>query len=144
MQTHPDRRSPHAPATAPLAFLAFLLSMLVGPAPADLIAQDWPMFGNSPSRHGSTTARVDGKLEASWTYQTAAPPKMAWSSAEGRVIESKLMQSRTKYDDVLSPVVAGGRMYVGSSVDHHLHCIDLVSGKTLWSFPSGGPIRLAP
>lgn len=105
--------------------------------------EDWPAFRGGVKRQGSTAERVDGELRKAWSYKTPAPPKQAWSTAEGRVIESHLLQSRTEYDDSLNPVIVGDRLYVGSSVDHHVHCIDLKGGKIVWSFPTGGPVRLA-
>ncbi len=128
-------------ATVLASWLSFWPIVLVAPS---ALAEDWPSYRNGPSRQGSTTARVEGELRRSWNYQAPAPPRMAWSSAEGRVIESKLIQNRVKYDDALSPVVVGDRVYFGSSVDHHLHCLDLASGEERWNFPSGGPIRLSP
>ncbi len=54
------------------------------------------------------------------------------------------MGHRAKYDDAIHPVVVGQRVFFGSSVDHQLHCVDLLTGAETWSFFSGGPIRLAP
>jgi len=107
-------------------------------------ANDWPSYRNGILRHGSTDEAVSGDLKPAWVYQAPTPPRGVWSSAEGRVIESQVILNRAKYDDALSPVVAGNRVFVGSSVDHHLHCLDLVTGMSLWTFPTGGPIRLAP
>lgn len=113
-------------------------------ATSDALANDWPSYRNGAARLGSTDEVVTGDLKRSWVYQAAAAPRGAWSSAEGRLIENKLIRNRAKYDDALSPVVVGDRVFVGSSVDHHLHCFDSVSGKTVWTFATGGPIRLAP
>src|SRR5690606_30679129 len=51
---------------------------------------------------------------------------------------------RVNYDDTFQVAVVGDRLYFGSSVDHHLHCYDLKTGKSLWTFATGAPIRLAP
>ena len=69
---------------------------------------------------------------------------MSWGSAEGRIFENHLIGNRNKYDDALQMVVVGNQLFFGSSVDHHLHCVDLKTGKSHWSFAVGGPIRLAP
>jgi len=58
--------------------------------------------------------------------------------------ENHLIGNLTKYDDAIHPVVADKRVYFGSSVDHHLHCLDLATGVEQWSFAADGPIRLAP
>lgn len=117
---------------------------VIATAISSATANDWPSYRNGKARLGATDEIVVGELRRSWVYQAPAAPRGAWSSAEGRVIESKLIRNRAKYDDSLSPVVVGGRIYVGSSVDHHLHCLDSISGKTQWTFATGGPIRLAP
>lgn len=123
----------------------FSLAIMAAIVTSDAHAtNDWPSYRNGSARLGSTDAVVDGTLQSSWVYQAPAAPKGVWSSAEGRVIEKKVIRNRAKYDDSLSPVVVGDRVYFGSSVDHHLHCLDLKSGKTLWIFPTGAPIRLAP
>ncbi len=59
-------------------------------------------------------------------------------------MESKHIGNPVKYDDAIHPVVVGQRVYFGSSVDHQLYCRDLITGEELWSFATGGPIRLAP
>ena len=107
-------------------------------------AADWPTDGGNNARTGSTTDRLDPALELLWTYQAPAAPKLAWSSAEGRTIEGKLLAHRIRFDDAFRTVVANGRVYFGSTVDHQLHCRDLATGKALWSFFTDGPIRLAP
>ena len=105
---------------------------------------DWPNYRNGNDRHGSSDVSMVPANEPSWTYRSPAAPKMSWGSAEGRVIENHLIGNRNKYDDSLQPVVVGNQVFFGSSVDHHLHCLDLKTGESLWSFAVGGPIRLAP
>ncbi len=117
---------------------------LLGVTQDRLEAADWPSYRNGPARLGSTTETLKAPLQASWVYQTPAAPRMSWSSAEGRVIEGLLIGHRVKYDDAIYPVISESRVYFGSSVDHHLHCRDLNTGETLWTFATGGPIRLAP
>jgi len=109
-----------------------------------IVAADWPTEGGSNARLSSSPERLDVPLKLQWTYQAPAAPKLAWSSAEGRTIEGKLMGSRIRFDDAFRTVIVGGRVYFGSTVDHQLHCRDLATGKLLWTFYTGGPIRLAP
>ena len=42
-----------------------------------------------------------------------------------------------------SPVIASGRVYVGSS-DGHFYVLDLASGKKLWDFEAGSPLSASP
>ena len=45
--------------------------------------------------------------------------------------------------DIESPVVAGGRVYVGSS-DGHLYGLDAASGKKVWEYEIGAAITASP
>ena len=38
------------------------------------------------------------------------------------------MGHRAKYDDAIHPIVVGQRVFFGSSVDHQLRCVDLLTG----------------
>lgn len=107
-------------------------------------AADWPTFRNGPARLGSTSEVVHPEDQPRWVYRAAAAPRMAWSSGAGRIMENHLIGDLTKYDDAIHPVVADNRVFFGSSVDHHLHCLDLKTGAQLWTFAADGPIRLAP
>jgi len=42
-----------------------------------------------------------------------------------------------------SPVVAGGRVYIGSS-DGRLYVLDSASGKKLWEFEIGADVTASP
>ena len=49
-------------------------------------------------------------------------------------------------DTILTPAVAGGRLYIGSyfDQDHSVYCIDAKTGKTLWSHLTEGAVLGAP
>lgn len=112
--------------------------------PALLHAADWPTEGGNNQRTASTTEPLPIPLALQWTYQAPAAPRLAWSSAEGRTMEGKLMAHRVRFDDAFRTVAVDGRVYFGSTVDHQLHCRDLATGKLLWTCFTGGPVRLAP
>tara|TARA_R110002072_G_scaffold287242_2_gene452716 strand:+ start:49309 stop:53232 length:3924 start_codon:yes stop_codon:yes gene_type:complete len=122
--------------TAAVAFV--LLAM------PKLFANDWPTYRQDNDRSGSTSEKIGGPLSLKWTYSPPAPPRRAWSEAGGRTMEGHLIQDRVRYDDAFQPVVVGQRVYFGSTADDQLHCMDLASGKTLWTFFTGAPVRLAP
>jgi len=107
-------------------------------------SRDWPSYRNGNDRMGSTSESFSPGAQPNWVYTSPAAPKMSWGSAEGRIIENHLIGNRNKYDDALQPVVVGDKLFFGSSVDHHLHCLDLKTGEDRWSYAVGGPIRLAP
>ena len=51
------------------------------------------------------------------------------------------VMTRARIDS--SPVVSGGRVYVGSG-DGKLYVVDAASGKTVFEFEAGGPITASP
>lgn len=52
---------------------------------------------------------------------------------------------RTRVGGELSqPVVAGGRLYVASGVDHTVHALDAETGETLWQYMAGGRVDSPP
>lgn len=124
--------------------LAFALLSFSTAFSAGLSAADWPTEGGNNQRIFSTDEQLPLPLALQWSYQAPAAPKLAWSSAEGRTIEGKLLAHRIRFDDAFRTVVIDGRVYFGSTVDHQLHCRDLATGKLLWTCFTGGPIRLAP
>ena len=107
-------------------------------------AGEWPTYRGDVARSGATMDDVQFPIRPVWTSRAPAEPRLAWSSAEGRVIEDKLLGHRVRFDDAFRTVISDGRVYFGSSVDHQVHCLDLESGETAWTFFTGGPVRLAP
>ncbi len=105
---------------------------------------EWATYRGDAARSGSTAEDVTFPIRPIWTARAPAIPRLAWSSAEGRVIEDKLLGHRVRFDDAFRTVISDGRVYFGSSVDHQVHCLDLESGETVWTFFTGGPVRLAP
>ncbi|MEO2016702.1 MAG: PQQ-binding-like beta-propeller repeat protein [Fuerstiella sp.] len=106
-------------------------------------AADWPTYRGDNGRTASSSDEIVMPLQAAWTYESPAPPEMAWSSGEGREIEGKQLGHRVKFDDVFHPVVVGGKLFFGAT-DDQLHCVDIATGATDWTFFAGAPIRLAP
>lgn len=111
------------------------------PAPAG----DWPTYRGDLARSGSTTESIEPPFTLRWAFDSQARPLASWSAGEkDRVIEGKLLGLRDQYDDAFHPAVVGERVYFGSMVDHHLRCVELTTGRTIWSYCTGGPVRLAP
>ncbi|MCA8982433.1 MAG: PQQ-binding-like beta-propeller repeat protein [Planctomycetaceae bacterium] len=119
-----------------------LAGLILGNAP--VLGSDWPMYRGNLERTGSTNESIATPLKPHWIYNAPGAPRLSWSSAEGRVIEGKLIGHRVKYDDAIHPVVVGEHVYFGSSVDHQMHCRNLRTGELIWSYFADGPIRLAP
>ncbi|MEO1982299.1 MAG: PQQ-binding-like beta-propeller repeat protein, partial [Fuerstiella sp.] len=106
-------------------------------------AADWPTYRGNNGRTAASGDEIAVPLQAAWKYESPAPPEMAWSSGEGREMEGKILGHRVKFDDVFHPVVVGGKLFFGAT-DDQLHCVDVATGATEWTFFTGAPIRLAP
>ena len=123
--------------------VVLLLSQVAHAQKTNPTSKDWPTFRGDNARSGATSENFPGASFA-WRVLPPSPPRRAWSEAEGRTIEGHIIKDRVRYDDAFQPVVADGRIFFGSSSDHQVRCLDLESGKTLWTFFTGGPVRLAP
>lgn len=107
-------------------------------------AGDWPTYRHDIARSGWTADRLSTPLQPRWTYCSPSQPRTAWAGQDGLNREGIVMVERVKFDDALHVAVVNDRLYFGSSVDHKIHCLRVADGKELWSFCTGGPIRLAP
>ncbi len=107
-------------------------------------ASDWSTHRGGIDRQGASEETLAAPLQTRWVITPNDAPEVAFAEAEGRVIEGKLLGNRMDYDSAFEPVIADGKVFYGSSVDDQLHCVDLDSGKTVWTFFTGAPIRLAP
>jgi outer membrane protein assembly factor BamB len=135
-----------------MTFVFCLFSATAGSLSAQLPAKEdwvpakevWATWRGGNERHGSTTVHTEPQQIPAWLFRSAAPLKPAWSTASGREIEKQLLENRIRYDSAIHPIVAQGKVYFGSSVDHQLQCRDLISGAPIWSLSADAAIRLAP
>lgn len=122
--------------------LPFLIGAVFPLTP--LRAGDWPTYLRDNARDGATEESLPIPLAPAWSLEPPELPQKAWTGPDGRVMEGMKIRSRMTFDDAFHVAVVGGKLYYGSSVDHQLRCVDLATGKTLWTFFTGGPVRLAP
>jgi outer membrane protein assembly factor BamB len=100
-------------------------------------AEDWPQYKGNPARASIAGEGLETPLVCQWIYQPTQMPQPAWE-------EPGKEAHRLDFDFAPQPVVADGRIFFGSSADDTLRALELASGKTLWRFTTGGPIRFAP
>ena len=107
---------------------------------------DWPTYQRDNQRSGRTPTQLKLPLHLQWTRQMEHPPAPAWPPpAKQDFWHNKYnLQPRVIYDRAFHLVGHGNRIYLGSSADDQVRCLDLQTGRTLWSFFAGGPVRLAP
>jgi len=94
---------------------------------------DWPMSRGDAARSGYTRQTLPNTLVPAWRHQSPHTPQRAWPRS-----------ARQAFDACFQPIVSGGRVFYGSSVDCKLYCLDAATGQRLWTYFTGGPIRFAP
>jgi len=107
-------------------------------------AADWPMYRGGVEHHGASPEKLSMPLAVHWDYAAPAKPRKGWAGEDGKAFEQKVIIERVKFDDALHVTVAGDRLYFGSSVDHQVHCRRADTGDPIWTYFTGGPVRLAP
>ena len=109
-----------------------------------ILASDWPTYKHDITRNGRTDDHLAMPLQLRWSFVSSRPPQLAWPGHGGRTIEHLHLLHRTRFDDVFHPVIANRRVCFGSSVDHHVYCLDAASGEIVWTMATGAPVRVAP
>ncbi len=94
---------------------------------------DWPMLRGDAARSGYSPEDLPADLSLVWQYQSSHVPQRAWPRSD-----------RQQFDACYQPIVSDGRLFFGSSVDCKLYCLDAATGRPLWTYFTGGPIRFAP
>jgi len=85
------------------------------------IGADWPLFRGDAQMQGITDEKILPPLRLSWSFEPSAE------------------EGKRRPPIEASPVVADGRVFVGSQ-DGHFYCLDLESGGLLWRFKAEGPV----
>lgn len=94
-----------------------------GPEKPALTA-DWPLFRGDPEMRGFSVEEIVPPLALAWTFE---PP---------------VEEGKRRPPIEASPVIADGRLFVGSQ-DGHFYALDLAGGEAVWTFKAEGPI-IAP
>ncbi len=85
---------------------------------------DWPLFRGDAEMRGFSAETIPPPLELAWSYEPSVP------------------EGKRRPPIEASPVVADGRVFVGSQ-DGNFYAIDLETGEPAWVFEADGPI-IAP
>lgn len=123
------------------------LRLLIILALLSLISQaaDWPTVKGSISRSGRSSETLRFPLKVVWSHQSSHAPAPAWPApANLNNATGQLLENAMTYDRCYHPVVAGGKLYYGSSADDTVYCLNAQSGELVWKFVTGGPVRVAP
>lgn len=93
---------------------------------------DWPMWRHDPSRTAATPHELPAQMTLHWERQLPTP-RPAFPYDE-----------RQRFDRSYEPVAAGGLLFVPSMVTDSVTALDVETGREVWRFFTGGPVRFAP
>ena len=111
------------------------------------VAADWPVFQQNYQRNAKTSDSFDlDQLTLLWQRQLAGPPNPAWSGPAKWDAYAGIrgLKSMRNYDPAYHVIAVGDRIWIGSSMDDAVHCLNLRDGQSRWQFTTDGPIRVAP
>jgi outer membrane protein assembly factor BamB len=94
---------------------------------------DWPGWRNDAARSAVSSRALPASLHLRWTRRLETPAP-AWPASQHKI----------RMDAAYEPVVAGGKLFVGSMTADRVTAYDTDSGRELWRFYTGGPVRFAP
>jgi outer membrane protein assembly factor BamB len=98
-------------------------------------------------RSGVTAMPLDPPLEPIWRVKVPRPAP-AWTESPAVhdwAHKYYNLRPRQHFDRASEVVVAGSRVYFGSSVDGTVTCVDNADrGREIWRFETDGPVRFAP
>ena len=109
-------------------------------------SRDWPTFGHDNHRSRRAGSEPTLPLHLAWHRKIRPGPRPAWPPPAEQDFwnHKKNLQPRVAFDRCFEPVVSRGKVFFGSSSNDKMYCLDLATGKELWSFFAEAPIRLAP
>ena len=116
-------------------YRAVVAGALLTGAVCSLSASDWPMWRYDAGRTAASGQSLPDRLQPQWT-RVFSPRTQVW--------DDPLNNDMMPYDRVFEPVVMQGRMFVGFNDQDKVVALDIRDGSLLWTFYTGGPVRLPP
>lgn len=111
-----------------------------------LLAEDWPTYQGDNQRSGIISDNLSTSLYLNWSYQASAVPKPAWADPAKTDYwhREANLKPRVVFDKANHVISVADKVYFGSSADDKIYCLNANTGAEIWSFFTGGPVRLAP
>lgn len=108
---------------------------------------DWPTYRRDNQRTGlAVEKQLEFPLHLRWVYRTRYPPAPAWPPPARQNFWGKQheLKSRVNFDRSTPVIGVGNRLFLATSADDQVVCLDRRTGTTLWRFTAEAPVRLAP
>ena len=114
-------------------------------ATATIAQADWPTYRANNRRSGSTDQALKLPLKKAWSHQ-GGTPQQAWTGPAkwDAYAANTGLQSMRNFDPCHYTTISNNKLFYGSSADNAVHCIDLKSGKELWTFFTNSAVRIPP
>jgi len=110
-------------------------------------AADWPAHMANNQRIGVTTEQLpDAALVEKWVFASPVPPQPAWHR-QMRYDASNAKngeRSQRAYDSAFNLISVGSDVFIASSAEYAVICLDAGTGTEKWRFITEGPVRIAP
>ena len=96
-------------------------------------ADDWPTFRHDNARSGCTADAVAPPLHLRWAFRQAYPPQRVWSGPRDEAVEGNWEKDRVAFDAANQVAVVGDSVFMASSGDSKLYCLDAQTGAVRWA-----------
>ncbi|MDA0838665.1 MAG: PQQ-binding-like beta-propeller repeat protein [Planctomycetota bacterium] len=100
-------------------------------------AGDWPMYRKDTRRSGISDESLSFPMRLKWRYTCAQAPRPAWPNPPR-------LYNKLDFDFAPHPVIVDRQVFFCSNSDDTLRVLDANTGKPLWQYTAGGPLRFAP
>jgi outer membrane protein assembly factor BamB len=120
--------------SSPASFFALALLSLVSLTARPMAARagDWPLW------------RYDAMRSAASPHPLPPDLKLHWVRQLPRLTPCWLDQPKMHFDAAYEPIVAGQRLFIGSSHSNSVTAYDTRTGEEAWVYFANAPVRFAP
>jgi outer membrane protein assembly factor BamB len=126
------------------AFRVYIFFTLSASCATQVHAEDWPTRLYDIRRGGITREQLTLPLVEEWNHKPV-PPSPAWAESPAFDGQTQAdLKPRQNFDVCFDVAIVGDRVYYGSSSTGAVTCLDIKTGKIIWTFITDGPIRCAP